>query len=113
MAEFTTITDLFKAERRGAPASARLRDAYVNLFNGKGDREDADLVLIDLLTVSGYHMTAEPPPGSDAASVGALYELNGARRVGARIMDQLSWSRRRLEQLQAAIGDTVEPGDDT
>lgn len=110
MSHVTTLNELFK-QPDGPRAAARLHEAYKAVFEGRGSKEDADLVFVDLMVVSGYHFTAEPQPGSDAPSVGAMYELNGARRVGARIMGQLSWSRAQLEAIQAAIGDSTNTGD--
>ena len=100
----TTLTDLFpEGQRRGLVAEERLRQAYIALFKGNGTQEDADLVLVDLMTVSGYLFTAEAPPGAETASDAALRELNGSRRVGARVLYQLNWPTQRLQELQRAV----------
>jgi len=105
---FSKLSDLFpEGQRRSLEAENRVREAYVALFAGNGGQEDADLVLLDLLTVSGYLFVSEPPPGAEAASDAVLREQNGARRVGARVMYQLNWPMSRLKELQSA---TLEEG---
>lgn len=102
MTVVTRLSDLINPEKQ-ATQEARLRDAYVRLFNGKGTPEDASLVLIDLMQVSGYHTYLEPPAGEQAASAAALQELNGSRRVGGRIMRMLNYPLGELNKLQQAI----------
>lgn len=103
-----TLTDLF-GTARPATAEKRLMEAYKAVFEGHGTAADADLVLVDLLVVSGYHTHLEPPPGSDAPSAGALHEHNGSRKVGGRIMRMLNYTAAELNDLQKAVLRETQP----
>lgn len=97
-----TLTDLIPPHKP-ATQEARLREAYIRIFAGKGSKDDADLVFLDLMVVSGYHHFLDAPAGAEAASDAALRELNGSRRVGGRIMRMLNYPLAQLNEIQAAI----------
>lgn len=103
---FTRLSDLFPSEEyeADAPTQAkrllRRQAAYKALFAGKGTVADADIVLIDLLQVTGYHSVAEPVEGQEHVSDQVLREAHGMRKIGAHVMAQLNQPRAVLEKLQ-------------
>ena len=100
MRGFDTIATLFaRGRRRTAKAQGRLRDAYVRVFEGTGDREDADLVFVDLARRSGYYYTTHPQGVSDRD----IWFKEGQRALFARIVQQLNLPQEALNKLAEAV----------
>jgi hypothetical protein len=96
-----TIADLFKDDetRRGPDAAVKLAQAYKDVFGGHGSKEQSDVVLVDILRVTGYyHVT---PIGTSSE---VLHEVEGGRRVGAHILERLSIDIATLREAQSAVG---------
>ena len=106
----TSLTDLMNtgegetplhdaaARARTVQGETRLMEAYRNVFSGKGTTDDAEAVLVDLLKVSGYHMTL-PASASDAE----VRELNGSRKVGGHIAYMMNFDMEVMRELQKRI----------
>ena len=96
------LEQLYDAERYGALADAerkqRLTDAYVSLFGGRGSREDAELVLLDLAYESGYFFVDD-----GSASDAKLRHDSGKRALFGRIARYLNLSAQELAELQRAL----------
>ena len=95
----TLATFMPDGEERGAEALNTLREAYLSVFvNNNADKNQMEMVLVDIMKVSGYHTVAAAD-----ASDGTLRELNGSRRVGGYIMQMLNYPRKKLDALERAI----------
>lgn len=92
-----------EGHRRGAIAQEKVRQSYLNVFSGRGSKEDADIVLVDLLKFSGYFSYVAVPPDTDAPSSNSLQMSNGARMVAARIMYHLNMPMAQLNELVQAV----------
>lgn len=56
-----TLASIFpKGQRRGSKASVTLIEAYEAVFSGRGDKEQAELVLADLAHYTGYCHAPNP-----------------------------------------------------
>lgn len=87
-----------KDKARSSEAEQRLHSAYVQLFSGNGTSEDAELVFIDLMMVSEYHILPE-----EGCSDAMLREHNGKRSVGSRIAYMMDWSPETVRNVQEAV----------
>lgn len=85
---------------RGLHAQVRVRQAYQALFEGRGSKEDADIVFVDLGKYSGYLNTTAPTV-SDAE----LRYYEGQRSVFGRIMMFLDPSLTFVHQLARAVAE--------
>jgi len=95
-----TIARLFpRWHRRKAKAQARLASAYTQLFSGHGSVDDANIVLVDLAREGKYFYAATPGETSD----GALWDMNGSRRIYGRILQFTQLPPEALEELAAAV----------
>jgi len=77
--------------KRDTEAKIDLIEAYTRLFNGKGTPEDAQIVLTDLMSFSGYFNVTASHQNRD------FHE--GSRSVGARIFTMANmqpWERDAL-----------------
>lgn len=94
-----TITRLLTPRHsRTTLALNRLREAYVNLFNGTGSKEDAELVLSDLARTTGYFHT-DTEDDSDAV----LRFRAGQRSVFGRVMQFLDMPEEGVRELAEAV----------
>lgn len=94
-----SIGQLFRrGQRRKASAQARLVAAYARTFNGTGGAEDAQIVLVDLARIAGYHSLTQPSAGSEA-----LWFREGSRAVYARILLYLNLPDEALSALRSAV----------
>jgi hypothetical protein len=86
----------------GSPEEAaqveRLRQAYLSVFQGRGGKEDADIVLVDLAYESGYFFTDD-----GMASDQQLRHDSGRRFVFGRIARMLQMSNLEIADLQKSI----------
>ena len=83
--------------RRGAQATQTLTQAYRNLFDAKATRREAQMVLADLASHSGFYQMAAP-----GASTGELAEANGKRTVYGRLFRFLRLSDDEVRALEEA-----------
>ena len=79
---------------RDPSARAELADAYTRLFNGTGGLTDAQVVLSDLMAVSGYFNIC--PEGE------SLERHEGKRSVGGRIFSMITMADYEREALYQA-----------
>jgi hypothetical protein len=91
-----SIAAIFKSVRKPV-AQAKLVAAYQNLFTGKGSREDADIVLVDLAVATGYFNT---PDSLDHAELAADA---GRRQIMGRIISHAKLPPEITEQLLEAV----------
>ena len=84
-------------EQRGVRAFVELAAAYKALFSGSGGREEAEIVLTDLASYSGFFMVCERGTPSDL-----LRETEGMRTVFARIYDFLNLTGDEARRLHEA-----------
>lgn len=95
-----TIARMFSpGKRRSAKAQQRLAEAYKAVFSGHGDKQDAEIVLVDLAKQSQYFYTAVPGEHSTEA----LWDMNGTRRVFARIIRFINLPQEARDQLASAV----------
>ena len=95
-----TVTDLFKHNPvRTVEEQATLVEAYQAVFNGRGDKTQAEIVLVDILKASGYNAVAEFGVSSET-----LHQYEGSRRVGAHILQRLSVDVSQLREIGSAVG---------
>lgn len=96
---FSTISDQFTIEQLIAgQGDKRLVEAYRAVFDGRGTRLDADLVLVDLLQFSRYYTTADINLPADVVKA-----LDQRRAVGERIMEALARTEFDVRGLHSAI----------
>lgn len=96
----TTLADLFNdAEARSTDAQIKMIAAYKGVFGGTATKEEAEIVLVDILKATGYYNTT--PEGATSM---ALHEAEGARRVGAFILSRLSVDLDKLRSAGSAVG---------
>jgi hypothetical protein len=105
---FHSAGTLKKGLRRAFSTRLYLSRAYRMLFHAKADKQQADMVLVDLLNFSGYYKVA--PAGSDAI---ALARHEGRREVAGRIMQNLRMTDAEIDAMertvrQEALVDQVE-----
>ena len=100
---YHSLTDVLPPEALGDPdlLEARVAQAYILLFEGRGSREDADIVLADLAIQSGYFDTVDPE-----ASDRALRQREGKRELMQRVMEAVNRPFDELRQLHAAVQKT-------
>jgi hypothetical protein len=96
-----TLRDLFEDSdsARSTEAQVAMVQAYADVFNGRGDKIQAEVVLMDILKASGYYHTT--PIGTTSV---VLHEAEGARRVGAHILNRLSVDIATLRAAGSAVG---------
>lgn len=70
--------------KRGPEAKLELVEAFTRLFNGAGNKKDAQIVLAELLSWSGYFNVC--PEG------GNLPRHEGQRSVGGRLFSLINMS---------------------
>lgn len=85
-----------------AARKQRLIEAYAAVFQGRGGKEDASLVLVDLAYESGYFFTDDGTT-SDAQ----LRHNSGKRELFGRIARYLNLSAVELAEVQRAISETL------
>lgn len=91
-----SLAAMFKSVTKPT-AKAKLVAAYQNLFTGKGSREDAEIVLVDLAHATGYFNT----PGTlDHAELAADV---GRREVMGRIISHAKLPPPIVEELLEAV----------
>lgn len=78
-------------------AQTRLTQAYREVFTGKPNGEDQQLVLADLLKHSGFQRVTSPGVASDV-----LWQREGMRALYAHIFSFLSLSDADLHALENA-----------
>lgn len=95
-----TLATLYaKPERsRSATGQQRIREAYVAVFEGRGSREDADIVYVDLAKHSGYLNTT--PPELPAME---LKYAEGQRSVFGRIIGFINPAPAGIRALVQAV----------
>ncbi|MDJ0894861.1 MAG: hypothetical protein QNJ92_06935 [Alphaproteobacteria bacterium] len=90
-----------------AHRTKRLRSAYVAVFSGQGEKEDAEIVLSDLASFCDWFSTGKGM--SDAE----LREMNGRRQVYEQIFTFLRMTEAEVEELaEAARADDAQKGDE-
>lgn len=90
-------------KRRTPSVKQRLLEAYTALFVGHGSKEDAQMVLTDLATFSGFFQVAPPGTGSDA-----LQYAEGQRSVFGHIFGNLNLPNEEREALyRAALSEAI------
>lgn len=95
----TLATFMPDGKERSDAALNELRKAYLSIFvENNADRNQMEMVLVDIMKVSGYHTVAAAD-----ASEGTLRELNGSRRIGGYIMQMLNFPRKKLDALERSI----------
>lgn len=82
-----TVLDLLPQDQRDNPEAQTLRivAAYGALFSGRGSRDDAEVVLIDLAQFARYYDTANM-----TAAPSEAHAREQRRAVVQRIMDALA-----------------------
>lgn len=85
---------------RGIHAQQRIRAAYAALFDGRGSKEDADLVFVDLAKFSGY-LNTTPPTATDSE----LRYYEGQRSLFGRIMMFLNPAPTFLHALARTVAE--------
>ena len=89
--------DLPKGKRRGAQAAQKLAGAYQALFEGRGAKKDAHLVIVDLAAYTGWLKVAGvKTSGEDRA----FYD--GQRYAFARIFRFLRMTEQEMKELEEA-----------
>jgi hypothetical protein len=102
-----------RGRRRGYQAQERLTQAYQEVFTGKPNREDQELVLADLAKESGFFQYAH----ASAMTSEQLWQREGARVLFGRIYEHITLEeadRRALEtaaRREAAVD--VDPHEGT
>lgn len=92
------ISSMFANNPTGAEATQRVVEAYTRLFEGTGDKKDADIVLVDLAAFTGF-MTHTVPAMSEAA----VRFAEGQRSVAARIASYAHTAPAALADLAHAV----------
>jgi hypothetical protein len=81
--------------RRRLQARAGLGAAYRRLFSGSGSKADAEMVLADLASHTGFYRVTEPGAGS-------LDFAEGKRAVFGRLFRFLRMTEAEIEALEEA-----------
>src|SRR3990167_8765080 len=98
-----SISDEFpKGNRRGPSAQRRLASAYEALFEGRGSKDDARMVLVDLGKESGFFSVM--PLGTSSE---ALQRAEGARALYARIHNRVRMTADEKIWLETAVRNEV------
>lgn len=92
-----------KGTRRTAKHEERLASGWHAIMNGKGSKEDAELVMADLGEASGYF--AISPVGTDGPT---LAYNEGCRAVFARILYLLDAPTSYMTELRRASNDEMQ-----
>ncbi len=87
-------------QRRGNRAMLELTTAYQAVFSGAATRADAEKVLVDLASYSGFFMVCERGTPGDL-----LIEQEGMRRVFGRIHNFLNITGDEARRLHDAARD--------
>lgn len=97
---FVSLSDVVPEEFLGDEVAleTRLADAYRQLFSGNGSKEDADIVLVDLI-VHARLFQALPTD----ASAAELRHYDGARGLLLRILEALNMPFDELASLHSAM----------
>lgn len=96
-----SISQLFPNASDSSAAHVRLQSAYAQFAAGNANKEDAEMILVDLATVSGYFAVNEPGVSNEA-----LQNMEGARRVYGRIVRMVNMTSTELAALIEAA--TIE-----
>ena len=95
-----TIAKIFEpGKRRTAGAQQRLQQAYEALFSGNGSVQDAEIVLADIATFTGYNLITEPK----GATSEELWYNEGRRSVAGRIVKFAALPGEARMQLAEAV----------
>ena len=97
-----SIGQLFPKSPRGIQAEVRLQSAYQAFAAGSANKQDAELILVDLALVSGYFEVQEPGVSNEA-----LQNMAGARRVYGRIVRMVSMPEKELAALITAAANEL------
>lgn len=102
----SNIAQVLAADQKDDPIaqSVRIGGAYAALFSGRGGRDDADLVLVDLAQFTRYYDTAMIGLSPEEALAGAQ-----RRAVFQRIMDALALTGNEPSGLLTAVITAPEP----
>lgn len=100
-----TVREIMPAHMQGVEGAeeARTASAYQALFDGNGSREDAEIVLTDLMMTSRWNEVL--PEGADDA---ALQRHNGGRAVFGRVVYMMNVSGDVLAALEGASARALE-----
>lgn len=106
-----TIAELFPPDIQdqltGAPSYSdeqiakmqrRIASAYAAVFGGRGSKEDAELVVIDLAQFTRYLDTTQLGTSDEV-----LREINGRRSVFARLVEAIIGAGGNLDGLHHAV----------
>ena len=102
----TASDDQPEGNKRGAAVTQKTVEAYRALFDGRGDKTTAEIVLADLAVFSRFYNVT---PGNASDGVRAYNE--GGRRVFLRIHEILCMSESELAGLYEAARRESSRGD--
>lgn len=96
-----------KAQGGPAKAQAALTQAYIRLFDGRGNRQDAEMVMTDLASVTGYYRRPSYGEWIAKTKTPAGFELHSAlcnarAEVLQHIMGFLTMDQDQLVALEKA-----------
>lgn len=91
------VSGLPTGRKRGSRAALRLTRAYRNLFEGRATAQEAQMVLADLASHSGFYQVL--PSG---AGLEELAEANGKRAVFGRLFRFLRLTEEEVRELEEA-----------
>lgn len=96
----TTRTVIPPDRRTAETRNERLSEAWQAFVRGAASKEDADLIMADLASVTGYFFVSEPGATGDA-----LLRNEGRRDVMARILFLLDLPFSYMTELRRAASD--------
>lgn len=103
-----SVADTLSEADRADPAKVdlRLRQAYMAFAAGRAGMEDAEIILVDLAKVTGYHMAS-----AEDVSPNTLLFREGARSVYAHISAMINTTPDRHRMLEQAMLRAEEAGE--
>lgn len=94
------LSDLFDPNASPAQSEHRLRQAYVNVFVGRGQptEEDKNLVLVDMALQSGF-LTVTP----DEITSEQLHRAEGGRKLFGHVLRMVTPTPKEMDGLLGAV----------